>query len=255
MTAVRDRNASPPPGPADDWALFLDIDGTLLDIAEKPEDVYMPPGLERTLTVLRERLAGALALVSGRSIKIIDQIFAPLQFAAAGQHGAELRLRPGGPPAVLVNETSLDWLRAELPALRALSSDLLIEDKGQSIAVHYRAAPGAAPDVERILTRRVREHAESFTLLAGKMLLEVKPKAISKASAIAEFMDQAPFAGRVPVFAGDDTTDIDGFAGVQALGGYAVQVGPRPAPPGAFFVPSPAAFREWLTSLMREPAR
>ena len=255
MTAVRDRTASPPPGPVEDWALFLDIDGTLLDIAATPEAVHVPAGLDRTLTTLSERLGGALALVSGRSVRVIDQIFAPLIFPAAGQHGAELRLRPGGEAAILTSDTALDWLRAELPALRALSDDLIIEDKGQSIAVHYRAAPGCAADVERILTRRVRDHAEGFQLLAGKMLLEVKSKAISKASAIAEFMEHAPFAGRIPVFAGDDTTDIDGFMGAQALGGHAIQVGPREPPPGVFFVPSPAALRDWLTALVREPAR
>lgn len=255
MSSVRDRTSSPPPGPVEDWALFLDIDGTLLDIAATPEGVHVPPGLDRTLTTLRERLSGALALVSGRSIRVIDQIFAPLRFPAAGQHGAELRLRGSGEAAALVSNTALDWLRAELPALRALSEDLIIEDKGQSIAVHYRAAPGCAADVERILTRRVRDHADGFQLMAGKMLLEVKPKAISKASAIAEFMEHAPFQGRIPVFAGDDTTDIDGFAGAQALGGHAIQVGPRNPPPGVFFLPSPAALRDWLTSLVREPAR
>lgn len=255
MTAVRDRTASPPPGPVEDWALFLDIDGTLLDIAATPEAVHVPPGLDRTLTTLSDRLGGALALVSGRSMRVIDQIFTPLSFPAAGQHGAELRLRPGGAAATLIGNTALDWLRAELPALRALSDDLIIEDKGQSIAVHYRAAPAYAADVERILTRRVRDHAEGFQLLAGKMLLEVKSKAISKASAITEFMEHAPFAGRIPVFAGDDTTDIDGFMGAQALGGHAIQVGPREPPPGVFFVPSPAALRDWLTALAREPAR
>jgi trehalose 6-phosphate phosphatase len=255
MTAVRAQSAPPPPDSVGDWALFLDIDGTLLDIAATPEAVHVPPGLDRVLTRLSERLTGALALVSGRSVRVIDQIFAPLKFPAAGQHGAELRLNPGSNVANLGSETSLDWLRAELPALRALSEGLIIEDKGQSIAVHYRAAPACAADVERILTRRVRDHADGFQLLAGKMLLEIKPKAISKASAIAEFMEHMPFAGRVPVFAGDDTTDVDGFAGALALGGHAIQVGPRPAPPGAFFLPSPAALREWLTALVREPAR
>lgn len=203
-------------------ALFLDFDGTLVEIAEHPLAIVVPEGLVNTLRRLREHLGGAVAVVSGRPIAQIDHFLHPLVLGVAGVHGAERRRSDG----------SLAWLptpamaRVEAAA-RALQREheaLVVESKRGSVAVHYRRAPELAPLCLAAMQDAV-DHSPGLTLLAGKMVVEAKPMAATKGRAIEAFLEEPPFAGRTPVFIGDDVTDEAGFVAVQRLGGLGVKVG------------------------------
>ena len=249
MDSARDPSAATLPPATRDWALFLDIDGTLLDLAATPDAVTVPSGLTRVMGDVAGELEGALALVSGRSIAWIDRTFAPLRLAAAGQHGAELRLTHGGPVQAFPRTDDLAAISQGLAAMVAQWPGVVLEDKGISLAVHFRLAPERAQDVRLLLEGAAAEAGERFHLLPGKMVLELKPKASTKGRVVSTMMDVAPFAGRRPVFVGDDRTDEDGFRAVLARGGLAVQVGPARSELATHFVPGPAALREWLASL------
>jgi trehalose 6-phosphate phosphatase len=207
-------------------ALFLDIDGTLLHHAESPDAVSVGEDLVARLLRVREAAGGALALISGRSIAGIDALFAPARFACAGQHGTERRSADGqlhqhAPPAHGLREVA-----ARLRSLARARPGLLIEDKGESLALHFRAEPSLAGLVEHEARLAVASLGHPFELLAGKYVFEVKPGGKDKGTAIADFLAEAPFAGRVPVFVGDDVTDEHGFALVNRRGGLSIKVGP-----------------------------
>jgi trehalose 6-phosphate phosphatase len=203
------------------WALFLDVDGTLLDIAETPESVRVPDDLKRLLLDLWLRLDGAVALVSGRSIANLDSLFVPL-------HGCEVRdasgeiTRPGFDP------DALRVVRAELEAFVEANPGLILEDKGFGLAVHFRRVPQMSDDVLAFMRRSGQWLGPRYTLQAGKCVLELRPTGFSKGTSIAEFMRQPPFKGRTPLFLGDDITDEDGFAVVNDLGGLSIKVGDAP---------------------------
>lgn len=235
------------PQPGLDWALFFDIDGTLIDIAPTPDAVIVPLSLKDGLALLHRRL-GAVALVSGRPLSGIDALFAPLVLPASGQHGAEAR-------------NGAEYMAAApLPALRALVAPLrqfaathpgvLVEDKGSSVAVHYRNAPEEAESVQALAARLVAPVA-ALEVLNAKMAVDIKQCAISKSAAIEWFMARPPFAARVPVFVGDDRTDESGFAAVNERGGYSIRVGEKVATAARFSVNSSAAVREWIVGLAR----
>jgi trehalose 6-phosphate phosphatase len=206
-----------------DCALFLDFDGTLVDIADRPDSVVVPPTLVRTLQGLQACLGGALAIVSGRPIEQIDGHLHPLVLPAAGVHGAERRTAQGG----LVH-ADVPPLQRPLDAAEALArrhGGLQVERKRGSIALHYRRAP----ELESVCLAAMQEAVDAspgLTLLKGKMVLEAKPCNVSKGHAIEAFLQEAPFTGRRPVFIGDDVTDEVGFAAVQRLGGLGVKIGP-----------------------------
>ncbi len=206
-------------------ALFLDFDGTLVDIASQPQAVVVPPGLPDTLARWRDLLAGAVAVVSGRPIQQIDGFLAPLVLSVAGVHGAERRRADGSlawqavHPMQPVEEAAMGLVRAH-PAL-------VMEAKRGSIALHYRQAPELQFLCLSAMQTAV-EQAPGLTLLCGKMVVEAKPSRTSKSQAIEAFMQEAPFAGRMPVFVGDDVTDESGFASVQRCGGIGVKVGEGP---------------------------
>lgn len=218
----------PPSLPAWDpgRALFLDVDGTLLEIESHPDDVRAGPRLKALLERLALGLAGALALVSGRSIASLDQIFAPLVLPAAGQHGLERRDADGRVhyPAGFVLRMS--EARGALTAFVEAHAGLLLEDKGAALALHYRNAPDMAERARAAMEAARRTLGDDFHVQQGKMVLELKPTGQDKGTAIAAFMEEAPFAGRTPMFIGDDVTDEDGFRVVNALGGLSVRVGP-----------------------------
>lgn len=225
-------------------ALFLDFDGTLVDIAPQPEAVVVPPALIRTLEALNQYLGGALALISGRPIEQIDRFLHPLRLAVAGVHGAERRdgqgqvtLLPAFPLEV-VEQAALQVAR-EHPAV-------LVEVKRGSIALHYRQAPELEPLCLEAMQRAV-EQSPGLTLLRGKMVVEAKPGGASKGAAIEAFMAERPFAGRTPVFVGDDVTDEVGFATVQRLRGLGVKVGEGSSVAWQR-IATPAAFRKQLQS-------
>jgi trehalose 6-phosphate phosphatase len=204
-------------------ALFLDFDGTLVDIADRPDSVVVPPTLVRTLQGLQACLGGALAIVSGRPIEQIDGHLHPLVLPVAGVHGAERRTAQG-----LRVQADLPPLHRPLEAAEALASrhaGLQVERKRGSIALHYRLAP----ELESMCLAAMQEAVDGspgLTLLKGKMVLEAKPSSVSKGHAIEAFLQEEPFTGRRPVFIGDDVTDEVGFAAVQRLGGLGVKIGP-----------------------------
>jgi trehalose 6-phosphate phosphatase len=226
-----------------DWALFLDLDGTLLDIASAPGQVAVPRELVSILARLSRELGGALALLSGRAIADIDDLLAPLSLPAAGQHGAELRLAPAGSVARLVEPVRPQEWGPRLAALARAQAGVLVEDKGLAIAVHYRAAPAAEPAVRRALEGFAIGQA-GFALKHGKCVCEILPRGCDKGDALRRLMATSPFAQRVPVVLGDDVTDEDAFGAALALGGRALRVG---SAEGATF-PGPVAVRAWLAA-------
>ena len=215
------------PRPAANWALFLDIDGTLLDIAPHPSAVVVRPELCAALAGAMGALHGAVSLVSGRSIAQIDALFAPMHIPAAGLHGLERRLQPDATTRIAADLTGLAEVRDAFDSLADRHAGIIVEDKDLALALHYRGAP-AAEAVARSETRALITAHPRLQLLDGKMVLEVKPAGVSKGSVVEAFMAVPPFAGRVPVFAGDDVTDEDGFAAVERMGGIGIRVGPPP---------------------------
>lgn len=240
----------PPPPLGRDCALFLDIDGTLAELAQTPDAVRIDAELALALPRLTRDLDGALALVTGRSITSADLLFPGLTLPMAGQHGCERR---DGAGTIHLHAPRKDTYRRLCKLFRALAKrhpELRIEDKGAAIALHYRAMPQLASHVHRTLRRSIRD-AEGYTLQAGKMLLEVRPEGRDKGAAIDDFMAEAPFAGRLPVFVGDDLTDEHGFATVERLGGWTIKVGPgRTA--ARFRLPDVASVTRWLLAPVGE---
>ena len=208
----------------DDWALFLDVDGTLLEIAAAPAAVRVPAHAVTAIAAAYKRLSGALALVSGRSIADLDRLFTPLLLPAAGSHGAQRRTAAG----VVVGRHDAERLAAARELLApwvAAHPGTLLEDKRDSLAVHYRNAPDLEPAARSAATAAVMAVGPAFHVQEGKMVLEIKARAASKGRAIEEFMAEDPFRGRRPVFIGDDLTDEAGFEVVNRLGGHSIAVG------------------------------
>lgn len=228
-------------------ALFLDVDGTLLDIEDHPAGVRAEPDLIQLLTSLSRGAGGALSLISGRSVADIDRIFAPARFAAAGAHGAELRLQPDAPV------TSTRWslpstVLEEMRAFAATDPGLLLEEKQGGVSLHFRRAPALEAQCTELVQRLLPEIEKDFRLIAGKMVFEFAPREHHKGAAITEMMRQAPFAGRRAVFVGDDVTDEDGFRAVNEMDGVTIHVGNRDSD-ARYSLPDVAAARRWLDSL------
>ena len=203
-------------------ALFLDFDGTLVDIAEQPQDVKVPFALVPTLRSLHHYLGGAVAVISGRPIDQIDDFLRPLRLAAAGVHGAERR--SAGGELTLLATHPLHLVEQAARKLAAQHAGLLVESKRGSLALHYRQAP----ELQDLCLAAMRDavlDSPGITLLQGKMVVEAKPGGASKGRAIEDFLREPPFAGRTPLFVGDDVTDEVGFASVQRVGGMGVKVG------------------------------
>ncbi|WP_343714923.1 trehalose-phosphatase [Inquilinus sp.] len=230
-------------------ALFLDVDGCLIDLAERPEDVVVPAGLPGDLQRLSARVGGALALVSGRAIADLDRLFPSLSLPTAGQHGLEWRAVPSGPiERVPVNRAVLDRLAGALTEFAAARPGLRVEPKGAAVAIHYRQAPALGPEVIA-LARDLMAGAPGWHALAGKMVVELKPDGVDKGAAVERFLTLPPFAGRRPLAAGDDVTDEDSFAAALRHDGIALQVGDREPTVASRRLPDPAAMREWIAHL------
>ena len=231
-------------------AVLLDIDGTLLDLMPTPREVWVPPGLAKTLSSLYRRTGGAMALVSGRSLNDIDLIFAPDQFPAVGGHGAELRLESDA-EAVAAHAPPLDKeLKRRLAAIARLSPGILLEDKGYSLALHYRLAPHAEKAIyEAVSLIRADLPDAPIEVLPGKRVCEIKHSGFTKASGVRELMTHPPFKGRKPFFIGDDVTDESVFAIMPDLGGIAFSVGRRAKDVAGHF-DAPSDVRELLAHLL-----
>jgi trehalose 6-phosphate phosphatase len=232
-----------------DLAILLDVDGTLLDIAPSPRQVSVPSDLPGVLQAVSERVGGALALVSGRPIAELDEIFSPLKLPAIGGHGAEMRPF-ANEPLIADRARMLDPVfKQRLKDIAARHPGVLVEDKGYSIALHYRQVPKQGLALVHDVKHAYDAWADpSVELLAGKAVLEVKFADFNKGTAVRELMASPPFAGRVPIFIGDDRTDEDAFAMVMELKGYAMTVGKR-LPGIQDHFQSPADVRQWLAML------
>ncbi len=231
------------------WALFLDVDGTLLGIAEHPGAVTVDRPLASLLGRLQAAAGGAVALISGRSVADIDRLFAPLELAVAGQHGLERRDAEGRIHPHRLPLAAMENARAQLARIAANRAGVWVEDKGASLALHYRAAPQLGPELAGLVGDIVAGLGQQFELQPGKMVLEVKPGGRDKGTAIAEFMQERPFLGRTPVFIGDDRTDEIGFALVNRSGGHSVKVG-EGASAARWRLPDTAAVRTWLERIV-----
>jgi len=236
--------------------LFLDIDGTLLDIAERPDRVETPAGLVAALSETERRLDGALAVVSGREFEDIDRLFRPLRLRASAVHGAEIRLDPQAAPVRTPGT-------AELPASLwdGLSSLLrefpgtIAENKRYSFTVHYRRAPRAEASLRRAVMRLVEDETQiSVEVMNAHCAIELKSPGYDKGRAVGTFLSLPPFLGRTPVFIGDDATDEAGFAVVSARGGFAFSVGGRRQGVAGVFA-GPADVRAWLAQFAERRAR
>jgi trehalose 6-phosphate phosphatase len=238
----------------DHSAILLDIDGTLLDLAPTPREVWVPPGLSKTLGRLLMRTSGALALVSGRSLNDIDLIFAPEQFPAVGGHGAEMRISTDS-EAVATHAPPMDKeLKRRLAVIAKLSPGILLEDKGYSLALHYRLAPHAEKAIyEAVSLIRADLPNAPIEVLPGKCVCEIKHSGFNKATGVLELMTHEPFKGRRPIFIGDDVTDEAVFGIMPDLGGLAFSVGRR-AKGVADHFDEPRDVREWLARLLDDEA-
>jgi len=234
----------PPPPLAKDCALFLDIDGTLADLANVPDAVRIDQELAVAMPKLAQELGGALAIITGRAITSADVLFPEFKLPMAGQHGCERRDAKG---SIHLHAPRKDTYARLCKLLRGLAKrhpQLLLEDKGAAIALHYRALPELESHLHKTLMEELRE-GEGYVLQPGKMLLEVRPEGRDKGTAIDDFMTEMPFAGRLPVFVGDDLTDEHGFATVERLGGWTIKVGTGRTV-ARFRLPDVAAVRRWL---------
>lgn len=226
-----------PPPPMRNWALFLDLDGTLLDIAPTPDSVVVPDELVKDLAAVQKALGGALAIVSGRSLADIDRLLTPLHLPAGGEHAAIVRL-PNGFNDEVEMKVPDDWKRS-LNDLVETHPGVLAETKSHNVVAHYRNAPSKKTVVHRAVSALVANDPENFELLEAKMAFEIRPRLVTKGRAVHALMNVEPFAGRVPVFVGDDRTDHDGFAAAIELGGIALDV-------GLAFGGRPSDVRAWL---------
>ncbi|AVA32505.1 trehalose 6-phosphate phosphatase [Cupriavidus metallidurans] len=225
-----------------DTALFLDFDGTLADLAPRPELVQVEPELVGTLRALHTCLDGALAIISGRPVAELDGFLQPLRLPAAGVHGAELR--HDGEALFMPPAPGITALMPRLEAFVARHPGLRIERKSVAVAIHYRQAPELEAQVRAMVADTLHD-VDGLEGLPGKMVVEIKPAGVDKGGAIAAFMRMAPFEGRKPLFAGDDVTDEAGFVVARELGGVGVLVGER-ATAATVSVTGPAALRCWL---------
>lgn len=243
--ARRRRRGAPPPFSAAN-ALFLDVDGTLVHFADRPDGVRVGSDMRALLPALLAALDGALALITGRTIADADRLFAGQVIPVAGQHGCERRGADGVVHTHPAQLPGLDRLRRELDAFARDCPGVVLEDKGSTLAVHYRQAPAYASRVHGMLRALLAAMpTDGWTLQRGKFVAEIRPNGRDKGAAILEFLDEPPFAGRTPVFVGDDRTDEYGFAAVDARGGWSVKVGRGPTA-AHYRLRDVAAVRAWL---------
>jgi trehalose 6-phosphate phosphatase len=229
------------PAPRRNWALFLDIDGTLLDIAPDPGAVRVPAGLAPALAKVQARLGGALAVASGRTLAEIDQLMAPLRPPCVAEHGAVTRYPDGAVAVAGADHAVPESWRFQLHAAARAWPGVSIEEKAYSVAVHYRLAPEREADVQELVARIAAQDPIRFEALPARMAVELRHRNITKAAAIDRLMPGPPFVGRVPVFVGDDVSDEDGIRAAIAHGGLGLRVDEA-------FGGEPARVRSWLES-------
>ncbi|MGN6537786.1 MAG: trehalose-phosphatase [Mesorhizobium sp.] len=237
---------SPPPdldGP--NWALFLDIDGTLVEHAPHPDAVVVDAGLRDLLASLQDRLDGALALVTGRSVAAADRLFAPLELRAAGLYGLEHRLESGGPVEPAKEPADIAALADEIEVEFA-GRNVHVERKGPILAIHTRAAPDLLDRAIQLVEQALTRLPPNYRLLPGNAGVELMPLEAVKGAAIRRFMKMEDFRGRRPVFLGDDTSDETGFEAINEADGISIRVKPNGATLAGYTLADVAATLEWL---------
>ena len=232
------------------WALFLDVDGTLVEIAAVPDAVHVDIRLVTLLTALQDKLDGAVALVSGRTIATLDHLFSPLLLPAAGNHGLERRasggeIRRPGPIA------EMREIRASFSSFVAGNEGTLLEDKTLSLAVHFRNRPELEAEATDLAEDLVSRAGEKLFLQHGKKMVEIRPGQGDKGTAIAEFLAEPPFSGRLPVFVGDDVTDEQGFKLVNQHGGHSIRVGNDVTTDARYHVADVNGVIRWLEDIVK----
>ncbi len=251
MTQLAMRNpvsARPePPVPTGPWCLFLDVDGTLLELAPSPRAVVVEPTLLDLLRDLRVAANGAIALVSGRTVTDLDRLFGALLLPVAGLHGCERRSADGAVHVAEIVHEQLAHVRRGLHELVARHRGLELEDKGAGLALHFQGARDLEHQLRAEVAILAAPLVPEFALLDGHAVIEIKPAVHTKDSAVSAFMVEPPFRDRTPIFIGDDQTDYGGFAAVRRYHGIAVAVGPRVT--SEWWLPGPAAVHEWLMRL------
>jgi trehalose 6-phosphate phosphatase len=242
---------APPDLRVDRVALFLDVDGTLVEIEREPGAVHVPASLATVLGRLGAATDDALALVSGRSLEQLDHLFAPLRLSAAGLHGLERRNLHKGVIRVEPDPDVFGPPRADLARFAREHEGVLLEDKGLTLALHYRKAPACEAAAKALAQAAVAASDGRLVLLEGKMVLELKPPGCDKGQAIAAFMDELPFRGRCPVFAGDDVTDEAGFAAINHMSGVSIRIGADSRPTAAAYgLHDVSSMQDWLLGLL-----
>ena len=231
------------------WALFLDVDGTLLEIAETPQGVRVSPALRQLLVSLSLRLDGALALVSGRTLNDLDHLFAPLRFCAAGVHGWERREVTGCVIRPQLDTRLLDAARDRLRQFVVRHDGLILEDKGHALALHFRRAPHLSADASDVVRAACRQLGSAFVVQAGKCVFEIRPTGCTKGTAIRAFIQGPPFRNRLPIYIGDDLTDEDAFAIVNEAGGISIKVGDEHDTLAQHRLPGVRQVLRWLESI------
>ena len=238
------------PTAVDDWAIFLDVDGTLLDIAPRPDAITVPDGLLEDLRLLSARVGGALALVSGRNLALLKRLFPDLPCSLAGLHGVEIEFSDGTSFAIPRSD-ELDAAVRTLVLAAAQWPGVVVEDKGAAFAAHYRLAPRFADSVEAQMSRIAERLGDKVVVQKGKSVVEIRPSGHDKGSALKALMASTPFAGRRPLAVGDDLTDEMMFEAPNALGGLSGRVGKPRAPLPHLAAPPPADVRSWIRSVVR----
>jgi trehalose 6-phosphate phosphatase len=233
-----------------EWALFIDVDGTLIDLAATPSGILIPAELPIQLSLVWERTGGAMALVTGRSIASVDAMFAPYRFTVAGMHGYETRIGSGHVERREIDGSSLNPARQELEKLAAKWPGLIVEDKGLAIAVHFRLVPEAAEAVDAAMVLLQERLGEAWKRQNGKMVVELHPAGTDKGGAVSRFMKTGPFLGKKPLVLGDDLTDEAMFHFANSNGGRSVRVGDSVYESAAVFkVASAGDVRRWIGDL------
>jgi trehalose 6-phosphate phosphatase len=240
LPASRRQRLAGVPSPTPEWAYFVDLDGTLLDIAPRPGDVQVDAELRATITALTTITGGAVAIITGRSVAEVDHLF------PAGQHGLERRAPSGHVTRFSPPRPALVLARTRLRDVVQRHPSLLLEDKGLSLALHYRLAPALASYAHRVMRQVGDEAGAAFCVQRGKRVVELKLAGRDKGTAIRTFLTEAPFRGRRPVFIGDDMTDEYGFAVINELDGISVKVGPGRTTAG-WRMRDVRAVRRWLS--------
>lgn len=238
-----------PPPLTPDVALFLDFDGTLVDLAPSPNAVKVAPGLDELMAQVAWHLNGAVAVITGRPIETIDKHLKGAVRAVAGIHGAERRTSLGHIIQTDIPASILDPARESLSAFCRANPGVRAEDKGVSIALHFRAAPALGPASRCIIDECAAASHGQLERLDGNMVVELKPAVVRKAAAMSAYMNEPPFAGRRPVFVGDDLTDESAFVAVSQTNGYGVIVGTRTPTAATSRLPTVAALHAWLSTL------